>query len=117
VTRETCLRPFGDSQRSVWHFSKSTITFEVSRLCVLLTMLRTSLKRFSDTRKPPRPDLPEAINEQLEFDDSGQETAPTPEDSIAELREQTFYADAAPADPSVLNEDADGDRTLDELFG
>jgi hypothetical protein len=67
--------------------------------------------------KAPRPDLPEAINEQLEFDDSGQETAPTPEDSIAELREQTFYADAAPADPSVLNEDADGDRTLDELFG
>lgn len=36
--------------------------------------------------------------------------------TLAELREETFYADAAPADPSVLNEDADGDRTLDELF-
>lgn len=66
--------------------------------------------------KAPRPDLPESVNERLDFDDSGQETAPTVEDSIAELREQTFYADAAPADPSVLNEGADGDRTLDELF-
>lgn len=36
--------------------------------------------------------------------------------SIAELREQTCYADAAPADPDVLNEEATGDRTLDELF-
>jgi hypothetical protein len=36
--------------------------------------------------------------------------------TLTELREETFYADAAPADPSVLNEGADGDRTLDELF-
>ncbi|SDR17240.1 hypothetical protein [Natronobacterium texcoconense] len=34
----------------------------------------------------------------------------------ADLREETFYADAAPADPAVLNEGGDGDRTLDELF-
>lgn len=36
--------------------------------------------------------------------------------TLASLREETFYAEAAPADPSVLNEGADGDRTLDELF-
>ena len=67
--------------------------------------------------KAPRPDLPEPVNEQLDFDDSGQETAPIVEDSLVELREQTFYADAAPADPSVLNGDVDSNRTLDELFG
>ena len=66
--------------------------------------------------KAPRPDLPESVHEHLDFDDSGQETAPTVEESTAELREQTVYADAAPADPSILNENADGDRTLDELF-
>ena len=38
------------------------------------------------------------------------------ESSLTELRARAFYADAAPADPNVLNEDADGDRTLDELF-
>jgi len=66
--------------------------------------------------KAPRPDLPESVHKHLDFDDSGQETAPTVEESTAELPEQTFYADAAPADPGVLNENADGDRTLDELF-
>jgi len=41
---------------------------------------------------------------------------PNPQDSVAELREQTFYADTAPADPRILNRDTDRDRTLDELF-
>lgn len=36
--------------------------------------------------------------------------------SINELREQILYADAGPAAPATLNEGADGDRTLDELF-
>lgn len=66
--------------------------------------------------KAPRPDLPESVHERLGFDDSSQEIVPTVEESIAELREQTFYADVAPAEPSILNKAADGDRTLDELF-
>jgi hypothetical protein len=63
----------------------------------------------------PRPSLPVSISETLEYDEPDQ-----PDDladtSLSKLREQTFYADAAPADPSVLNEDAEGERTLDELF-
>jgi len=64
----------------------------------------------------PRPDLPESVHERLGFDDSSQEIVPTVEESIAELREQTLYADVASAEPSILNKAADGDRTLDELF-
>lgn len=71
----------------------------------------------------PRPALPSAVREALddgsetETDSSTGSTDVTDEDTtLTELREETFYADAAPADPSVLNEDADGDRTLDELF-
>jgi hypothetical protein len=51
---------------------------------------------------------------------TGQTDGPTDvageETTLADLREQTFYGDAAPADPSVLNEDADGTRTLDNLL-
>lgn len=64
-----------------------------------------------------RPSLPDSVSNALEYEE------PTHTDDIvadvtdvSELRAQTLYADAAPADPSVLNEDADGDRTLDELF-
>ena len=64
----------------------------------------------------PRPPLPEPVAERLEFDETDPEDTIKPQDSVADLREQTFYADAAPAKPSVLNESADGDRTLDELF-
>ena len=64
----------------------------------------------------PRPPLPKPVAERLEFDETDQNDTMKPQDSVADLREQTFYADAAPADPSVLNEGADGDRTLDELF-
>lgn len=65
----------------------------------------------------PRPNLPDAVSEAIEYDepDPDDDTLST-ETSLSELREQTFYADAAPADPDVLNEDADGDRSLDELF-
>jgi hypothetical protein len=65
----------------------------------------------------PRPSLPEPVSEALEYEEPDH-TEETAEDaaSLSELREQTFYADAAPADPQVLNEDAEGDRTLDELF-
>jgi len=64
----------------------------------------------------PRPPLPKAIADRLEFDETDRGETPNPQDSVADLREQTFYADAAPADPRILNESADGDRTLDELF-
>lgn len=65
----------------------------------------------------PRPDLLESVNEALNYDepDPDENTAATAT-SIAELREQTFYADAAPANPDALNEEAEGERTLDELF-
>ena len=64
----------------------------------------------------PRPPLPESVESALAFDEA-EEVDTVVDESVAELREQTIYADAAPADPSVLNADADGDRTLDELFG
>jgi hypothetical protein len=72
----------------------------------------------------PRPALPSTVREAIDGDgseaDTDSSTDPTDvtdeDTTLTELREETFYADAAPADPSVLNEDADGDRTLDELF-
>ncbi|MEZ3116597.1 hypothetical protein RYH80_11830 [Halobaculum sp. MBLA0147] len=72
----------------------------------------------------PRPTLPSTVRKalghdgsEIDTDSSADLTAVTDEGTtLRELREETFYADAAPADPSVLNEDADGDRTLDELF-
>lgn len=64
----------------------------------------------------PRPDLPESVGDVLEYNEPDQPDEVADSTSLSELREQTFYADAAPADPSVLNEGADGDRTLDELF-
>jgi len=65
----------------------------------------------------PRPSLPGSVCESLEYEepDLPEETAEEPP-SLSELRERTFYADAAPADPQMLNEEAEGDRTLDELF-
>lgn len=68
-------------------------------------------------QKAPRPTLPESVNEALAYDEP-EDPEDTPESgtSLSELREQTFYADVAPADPHVLNEEAEGDRTLDELF-
>lgn len=63
----------------------------------------------------PRPTLPDAVREALEYDEPGP-PADLPKGSVSDLRERTFYADVAPADPGVLNEGADGDRTLDELF-
>jgi len=63
----------------------------------------------------PRPTLPQAVDTELAYDEPEQESVAS-DQSVAELRKQTFYADAAPEDPSVLNADADGDRTLDELF-
>lgn len=64
----------------------------------------------------PRPQLPEVVSEALEYDEPTRDDSLDTDASIADLREQTFYADAAPADPAVLNEDGDGDRTLDDLF-
>lgn len=64
----------------------------------------------------PRPDLPESVAEVLEYDEPDQPDNVADSISLSELREQTFYSDAAPADSGVLNEDAEGDRTLDELF-
>lgn len=64
----------------------------------------------------PRPVLPSAVEEALDGDERDAADVPGDDTTLADLREETFYADAAPADPSVLNEGADGDRTLDELF-
>jgi hypothetical protein len=65
----------------------------------------------------PRPTLPGAVRNALEYDEPA---APTDiddgETTLRELRERTFYAEAAPEDPRVLNDGAEGDRTLDELF-
>ena len=65
----------------------------------------------------PRPTLPDEVRDALEYDEPD---APTDvvdgETTLRDLREKTFYADAAPEDPRMLNEGADGDRTLDELF-
>ena len=74
-----------------------------------------TIKRHEDA---PRPDCPTPVSKALEYDEPNQpdEVADTRSLSLSELREQTFYADAAPVDPGVLNEDAEGDRTLDELF-
>lgn len=64
----------------------------------------------------PRPDLPEAVREALVYDEPDGSDERSDTTSLSELREQTLYADAAPSDPDVLNEDAEGNRTLDELF-
>ena len=64
----------------------------------------------------PRPCLPAPLSETLEYDEPTQSDEVADSASLTELREQTFYADAAPADPDVLNEGAEGNRTLDELF-
>lgn len=65
----------------------------------------------------PRPTLPESVRDALDYDEPDTATDVGGEETtLRELREQTFYADAAPENPRVLNEDAEGDRTLDELF-
>lgn len=65
----------------------------------------------------PRPALPDVVREAIDYDEPDPDDGPlSDETSLEELREQTFYADAAPANPDVLNEDADGNRSLDELF-
>lgn len=72
-----------------------------------------TVKRHEDA---PRPVLPDSVATVLQYDEPTQPDEATDSTSLRELREQTLYADAAPADPAVLNEDAEGNRTLDELF-
>jgi hypothetical protein len=65
----------------------------------------------------PRPSLPEPVSGALAYEEpDGTEHTAENVSTLSELREQTFYSDAAPADPQVLNEEAEGDRTLGELF-
>jgi len=64
----------------------------------------------------PRPTLSMSIDSMLAFDEPDPVDEKTDHDLCIESRADTLYADAAPDDPSVLNADADGDRTLDELF-
>jgi hypothetical protein len=67
--------------------------------------------------KAPRPSLPDAVRSALYYDDlDPDESVPEDKSAISTLREETSYGDAAPAHPDSLNENADGDRTLDELF-
>jgi hypothetical protein len=70
----------------------------------------TTVQRHEDA---PRPPLPGVVTDALEYDEPATEVEAA---SLAELRSQTFYADAAAAEPATLNAEADGDRTLDELF-
>jgi len=72
-----------------------------------------TVKRHEDA---PRPNLPEEVREALAYDEPDQPDETADVTSLSELREQTLYADAAPADPHVLNKEGEGDRTLDELF-
>jgi len=68
-------------------------------------------------QKAPRPSLPDSVRSALHYDElDPEESVPEDESAISTLREETFYADAAPAAPDSLNENADGDRTLGELF-
>lgn len=64
----------------------------------------------------PRPGLPAAVGEALDYDEPEPSDETADAASLSELREQTLYADAAPAAPNALNEGAEGERTLDELF-
>lgn len=65
----------------------------------------------------PRPRLPDPVSKAVAYEEPARiDDAVADTTDVSELRAQTLYADAAPADPSVLNEGADGDRTLDELF-
>ncbi|WP_458210597.1 hypothetical protein [Haladaptatus sp. NG-SE-30] len=64
----------------------------------------------------PRLSLLPAIHDALVYDEPDTIDVANDGTTLAELREQTFYADAAPVDPTDQNEDADGDRTFDELF-
>jgi hypothetical protein len=68
-----------------------------------------TVKRHQDA---PRPRLPDPVTAALVYDEPDQPEGTT----VSNVREQTLYADAAPADPSVLHNEADGGRTLDELF-
>lgn len=72
-----------------------------------------TVKRHEDA---PRPVLPDSVATVLKYDEPTQPEEAMDSTSLSELREQTLYADAAPADPDVLNEDGEGNRTLDELF-
>ncbi|UHQ98511.1 hypothetical protein HYG81_23335 (plasmid) [Natrinema zhouii] len=64
----------------------------------------------------PRPALPDGVRDALDYDEPETPTdVADGETTLSELRDQTFYADAAPENAHALN-DAAGDRTLDELF-
>lgn len=63
----------------------------------------------------PRPSLPEAVTAALDYEETTPDNEVSARTSIRDLREQTFYAAAAPADSAPLNDEEDG-RTLDELF-
>lgn len=65
----------------------------------------------------PHPPLPPGVTEHLDY------TAPeeddefsSEEDPLADLRDQSLYAEAAPDSPQDQNDTAEGDRSLDELF-
>jgi len=67
--------------------------------------------------KAPRPSLPDAVKSALHYDElDPDESVLEDESAISTLREDSLYADAVPAAPDSLNENADGDRTLGELF-
>lgn len=65
----------------------------------------------------PRPSLPDPVRTALHHDELDPiDSVSEDESAISTLDEESLYADAAPADPNSLNQNADGDRTLGELF-
>lgn len=100
------LTPFGVDLLTEYNFLRG---LPIMRAAHDATHKTETVRRHENA---PRPELPDAVQEALAYD----EPAEFGETSVTDLREGTFYAAAAPADPAVLNADADGDRTLDELF-
>ena len=105
------LTPFGISLLSEYRYLRS---LPVMRAVHDATHKPETVLRHE---KAPRPPLPDAVRSGLNYDElDPDDSVPEDECAIGGLREETLYVDAVPADPSILNEDANGNRTLDELF-
>lgn len=104
------LTPFGVDLLAEYNYLRG---LAIMRAAHDATHKTETVRRHEDA---PRPALPEPVREALAYDEPTESDEIVDAPSVAELRAETFYAEAAPADPAVLNEGADGDRTLDELF-
>lgn len=65
----------------------------------------------------PRPALPAAVAQRLDYPEpDADDELSSGEESLADLREESIYAEAASDTPRKPNETNDGPRSLDELF-